>query len=382
MFINYYKICIKGKNIKRIIKDLYRFGISFHSLDLKDDCFYAILDKDNYEMLKNFKTSYKIEVKRLYGLIHLKNIIYKNIFLLLSIFLSFILLLLISNLIFEIEIITDDVKLKEEIINILNDNGMSKYSFVKSYKAVNDIKNKILSSNNKKVEWIEIERSGTKYTVKLEKRIVNSVDDNKTYRHVVAKKNGIIKNIKATSGEIIKKVNDYVSTGDIIISGEIHRGEDVLDNIPADGIIFAETWYKVKVSVPLFYYEKKILSNSDKNISINFIDDKYNFFKNKFKSSDISYKTLYSDFFDLFRINYVKEKETAINDSINTIASENEAIKYAEDKIKDKLTDGEYIISRKKLKTTLNDSTIIVEVFFKVYENISKFKEYSIEKGL
>lgn len=382
MFNNYYKVCIQGKNIRRIIKDLHKFGISFVSLNLKDNYFYAIIDKNNYEILKKFKTSYKIEVKRVYGLIHLKNIIYKNIFLLFFIFLSFVILLFLSNLIFKVEVVTDDIKLKNYILNVLSDNGISKYSFVKSYNFINNIKNKILSSNDKKVEWIEIERNGTKYTIKLEKRIINDIKNKKSYRHVIAKKNGIIKEIKASSGEILKKVNDYVSAGDTIISGEIHKGEDVLDNVPADGIIFAETWYKVKVSIPIFYYEKKILDNENKNILINFIDFKYNLFKRKFENSDISSKNLYSDFFGLFKINYINERETLINDSINTILSENIASKYAREKISEKLTDGEYIISQKKLKTTLNDSTIIVEVFFKIYENISQYKEYSIKKGL
>ena len=42
------------------------------------------------------------------------------------------------------------------------------------------------------------------------------------------------------------------------------------------------------------------------------------------------------------------------------------------------LSENEYIISQKKLKTMVNNSTMIVEVFFKVYENISTYDYYEI----
>ena len=45
------------------------------------------------------------------------------------------------------------------------------------------------------------------------------------------------------------------------------------------------------------------------------------------------------------------------------------------------LSDDEYIISQKKLKTVINNSTIVTEVFFKVYENISSSQYFSIEEG-
>ena len=50
----------------------------------------------------------------------------------------------------------------------------------------------------------------------------------------------------------------------------------------------------------------------------------------------------------------------------------------ARDKIIEQLDTNEYIISQKKLKTTINNSTINVEVFFKVYEDISNYSYYNL----
>lgn len=84
--------------------------------------------------------------------------------------------------------------------------------------------------------------------------------------------------IVAENGEIIKKKNDYVKAGDIIISGEIHKNDEVVDNIPASGSVYAEVWYKVKVEMPISYKEE-LLTGKNKNIlNISFLDYSWNLF--------------------------------------------------------------------------------------------------------
>ena len=56
--------------------------------------------------------------------------------------------------------------------------------------------------------------------------------------------------------------------------------------------------------------------------------------------------------------------------SINEEEALNLALKRSEEKIKNKLSKDEYIISKKVLKKEVNYSKMYVEVFFKVYENI------------
>ena len=78
----------------------------------------------------------------------------------------------------------------------------------------------------------------------------------------------------------------------------------------------------------------------------------------------------------MFTIKYNKEYEINVKDEVNNIISEEFAFKMARKKIEDQLGRGEYIISQKKLKTVINNSTIITEVFFKVYENISSYSYF------
>ena len=381
MFINHVRIKVSGKNINYFIKYLYKKNINFRSLDIHNKYFYADILYSDYKKITSIKTIYDIKIEKVYGFSYLKELLFSNFFFLFSFIFSIFLIYLLSFFIFDIVIFNDDKELVNDIYNYLEQYNIKKNSFRKSYSYISEVKNNIISDTSNNIDWIEIDRVGSKYFIRVEKRIQNDISLDTPIRHVVAKKNGIIKKIYSSKGEVVKKINDYVSKGDVIISGEIHKKDDVLDNVSASGNIYAEVWYNVKVTIPYNYYEKKILNNKNKSISFKFINNNFTIFKNNFFNYNSKSYNIYSDFFDLFSINYNIEQELFINDSLNTITCEAFAVNYAREKLSEQLSKGEYIISQKKLKTIQNDSTILVEVFFKVYEDISEYKVYRIDKG-
>lgn len=382
MFKNYYKIIVSGRNIRRFIKMLYKLDISLVFIDIHDNFFYAKISGDNFEKLKNIKTSYEIKIVKKYGLIFYKEEFKKNIAFILCSCLGFIFVFLLSNIIFSVEIVHDDSNIRNTLIKELNKYNIKKYSLVKSYDYIQKVKKEILKSNQSSIEWMEIERVGTKYLVKLEERIINNSKPLDSFRHIVAKKSGIIKKIVASDGEIIKKINDYVNKDEIIISGNIHKGEDVKDSIAADGKVYAEVWYKVKVSLPINYYEEKLTGNNKYSINFSLLNYNIDIFSDNYLNKSIEKKIIYEDFFDMFTISFNNNKEKIVNESINLITSEKIAMNLAKQKILSKMDKEEYIISQKKLKTVLNNSTINVEIFFKVYENISSYKYFLNDEGL
>ena len=382
MFNNYYKITIKGKDVKRFLKSLYKKGISFINIVIFDNDVTCKVDLNNYKKIMNVKTSYQIEVKKIYGFIYLKKLIKCNLFFIIFLNIGFFYLFFLSHIIFKINIIHDDKNIVSIINNELNNLNIKKYSFIKSYDYIKKAKDTIINNNKDKIEWIEIEKNGCSYNVRLEKRVVNKEQTKYPVRHLIAKRSGIIKKIEAHDGEIVKKINDYVKKGDIIISGEIHKSEDIKDNVSATGEVYAEVWYKVKVSIPFNYYEEKYTGRSLNTFKILFLSNEYNLFNRDFENKKTINNVLFSDFYNMFSINCSKDKEIIILDEINTLANENDAIILARDKIINQLDSNEYIISQKKLKTTINNSTINVEVFFKVYKNISSYVYYEIKEGL
>ena len=382
MLENYYKLEISGKDVKRFIRSLYKMNIYFEYIYFTNGICYVKVNLDNYKKIKNVKTCYNIKVINVYGLKKIEMLLKDNFIFLMFSFIGIILIYFLSNVIFSVNIVHSDIKLRKLIISELEKYDIKKYSFVKDYDYLQNVKKKILEDNKTSIVWLEIERIGTSYEIKVEKRIINDKEEEPNLRHVVAKKSGIIMKIVAENGEIIKKKNDYVKAGDIIISGEIHKNDEVVDNIPASGSVYAEVWYKVKVEMPISYKEE-LLTGKNKNIlNISFLDYSWNLFDfYPYKDKNVKNNLLLSDFFGMFNINYNKESEVIIKDEVNNIISEEFAFKIARKKIEENLKEDEYIISQKKLKTIINNSTIVTEIFFKVYENISSFSYYSIEEG-
>ena len=376
MLNNYYLVRIKGRNLKRFLKFLYRKKIYFINIVNQDDSLFCKLDQNNYKKLIEVKTSYDISLEKVYGYIHLKEIIRKNLIFLIFLTIGLFYLYFLSNIIFKIDIVHDNKEIQQLIKQELDKYGIKKYSFIKNYNYIKKIKERIIENNKNKIEWLEIERIGTRYIVRLERRIKEVIDKKESKRHLVAKKSGIIKKIDGSVGEITKKINDYVSKGDIIISGEIHKGEDIKDNVSASGNIYAEVWYKVKVSLPLYYYDEIITGHKINTLKIKYLKNEYNLFNKMFKNKKSINNPIFTDFYNMFSINYSNDKEVKIKDEINVIDSEVIALNLARDKLLNQLDKDEYIISQKKLKTIINNSTIRVEVFFKVYENISNYLYY------
>ena len=377
MFESFYKIKIEGKDVKRFIRMLYRSGIYFEEISLDRGSAYIKVDKDNYKKLKDVKTSYNIEVIELFGISKFKHLIKTNFIFLIFTALGIFLLYFLSNIIFDVEVIHNDKYIRDLLYSELDKYNIKKFNFVKKYEYVQKVKNEILNNYKNDIEWLEIERVGTLYNIRVDKRIINNIKQDGQNRHVVAKKNGIIMRIVAEKGEIVKKVYDYVRAGDIIISGDIYKNKEVIGQTSASGDVYAEVWYKVKVEMPISYKEEALTGRSKKVINVSFLDKNINIFDiHRYNNSKKEENTILSDFFGMFTIKYNKEYEINIKDEVNNIISEEFAFKMARKKIEDQLGRGEYIISQKKLKTVINNSTIITEVFFKVYENISSYSYF------
>ena len=216
------KIKIEGKNINNYIKRLLKRKINIIRLiPISYKEVHLIIKYQEYQKIIKYKTTYKISIIDTYGTIKIKKNLKKNTILILAIILGLFLIITLSNLIFSIDIIHQDKEIRILLKQELELNGIKKYHFKKSYKELEKIEDKILEKNKDKLEWIEIIESGTKYIVRIEERKVNTEDEIYRYQSIISKKDAIITEIKATQGEKVKNVNDYVKKGDTVISGYI-----------------------------------------------------------------------------------------------------------------------------------------------------------------
>ena len=380
------KISVSGKNIDRFINRLYKNKIEIYNINkVSRNKAIIKINYSDYEKVNKIKTIYGISEINTYGVIKVKKIINKNRFMIIFLLFSLFMIMFLSNIVFNINIVHSS----SEIRNLINDElakyGIQKYSFKKEYDELQKIKDKILKDNKDKLEWLEIENIGTTVRVKCEERIINSEEKVYPYQNIVATKDGIITNIISDSGFIKYEVNDYVKKGDILISGEIYNPSGkFLGLTSAVGEVYAEVWYKVHITYPLMYSSKEYTGNKSNSYDIIFFNKRFSFSKEKFKNSEIKDEVIIKN--NLLPISIVKseKKELKKTDSVNTyetalIEAENKARNTMEERLSGK----EKILSQKTLSFFKKDSTIEADIFFSVAEKISKpveIKEEEIQK--
>ena len=374
--MNLYIIKIEEK----YFKNLLRYHIKIVKIRKKDNYYYLYLDYDNYQKISKLKKIYNFELVDYQGYIKYKLLFKKYFLFLIIFFLGLNLIIFLSNIIFEIDIKTNDLELQELVLEELDKYNIKKYKFVKNYQEKEKIKELILENNKDKLEWLEITRIGSCYVINLEKRIINNFDLDNKPRDIVASKNAILMEIKAKSGSIIKKLNDYVKKGEVVVTGRITHKDEVVDLVKADAIIYGETWYTVHVSYPIAYYDKTYTGKAKKRISLTIFNKKINFFnRDNYLEEEIQEKKiLYHKFLPL-KFSYEKVLEIEKIDSIYTPEEAYvKAFNLAREKMIKALAEDSKILDQKKLKFIINDSTIDMDVFFKVYENITSYQ--SIEE--
>ena len=186
---------IKGPNIERFIKRLKDNNINIINIDYVDKNINILIFLSDLEKVLKLKTVYDIDIVSYKGLFSFKNSILNNKFILISILICFILFYIGTSMIFSIDILTNDKKMKDKLMLELEDLGISKYKFKKDYNTLQIIKKKIKDKYRDSIEWIEIESLGTKYIVRYEERIKNKDNTKSEYRHIIAKRDAVIKSL-------------------------------------------------------------------------------------------------------------------------------------------------------------------------------------------
>ena len=203
--MNDVKILITGKNpdlyIKRYILNKIEYK-SYKQLDRYNVS--IIINYKDYIKLLNIKTLYKISIVKYNGFIKYKHMIKNNLSFFICFILSIISILFLSNVCFDIEIIHNNKNIRNIVKKQLQNNKIKKYHVIPSFDKRKIIVDNIINNNKNDIEWLEIEKKGSKLIVKITERKINKNKNELKIRNIVASKEGIIKKITASQGQIMK----------------------------------------------------------------------------------------------------------------------------------------------------------------------------------
>ncbi len=370
---NRIKLKITGSNIKLFIRELNTNHIDLLRIEypLPKTIYITIRDTD-YEKILLLNTVYELEIIEIYGGIKLKKVLKNNRYIFITLLIGIYILLLLSNVIFGVQVMHSNSKIRALLIDELANRGIKRLAFKKSFDEIQKIEADILNKNKSKIEWLEIKAEGTKYIVRVEERKIEAKKENIKYQHIVARRNGIIKIIDASNGDIVRIVNEYVKKGDILISGAIIRNEKIIKNVKADGKVYAEVWYTTRVEYPLSYREEIKTGKTKQTYAITFLDHRWPLFDfNPFKDKKIKAINLVTLPLVPFKIVREQQEELKI---INEKCTKEEALiranRVARQKMEERLKENEKIISQQNLDVKIQNNKVIANIFFSIYENI------------
>ena len=182
--IKRYRLIVRGKNPSYFVKKLIRNRINIYDLVEKRKYIYVVVDEEGLEKVGKIKTSYKIDIVNRYGLAKFEYLFKKYLVFFICLGIGVIINIVLSRVIFDVEVIHSNPYIREIVYNDLEKYGIRKYNFKVSFLEKEKIVSKILEEEDNDIEWLEIEEVGTKYVVRVEQRKKNK-DSSECIRRIL-----------------------------------------------------------------------------------------------------------------------------------------------------------------------------------------------------
>ncbi|ASN05193.1 sporulation protein YqfD [Virgibacillus necropolis] len=217
----------------------------------------ALLNDDIYTITVTHEKGLPLIVKKLIGRKEL----------LFSIGICLLLVLYLSNIIWDIKINGVPKDIEKKITKQLNSYGIHTGALGFSIDSPSSIQQRLLH-DIPELLWVGIEKKGTTFQIEVVEKTIVKKKEVKGPSNLIATKKGVVSYIYISKGMPKVKVNDYVEPGDVLVSGNISEDKEDPILVEAEGEIIARTWYEVSVTVPLEAEFQELTGEKDKKLYI------------------------------------------------------------------------------------------------------------------
>ncbi len=381
-YINgYIKTEIEGYYIERFINACMKEKIVlWGTLRNKGQVIQAKIGIQDYEKAVEIGKQYgcKLKIKKECGLPFLIERYKKRKIFFILFFIVILAIIILSRFIWNIEVIGCEKINGEEILNLIQEEGL-RVGTLKNNLKTDEIINKIRLKRDD-LAWIGIEVKGTNAIIRVvEAELKPDIIDENSFTNIVATKNAVITSINAQNGTIMVEKGAKVKKGDVLIAGYMEGKYTDKYYVNSNGEVKGEVIYSQSEKIPKKETKKSETGNINKKYAIKFNNFKINFYKrlSKFEKYDtiVSSKKveLFSNFY--LPIELIKYTNYEVQESVveyDKEEAENIGTSRAEEKL-NLLINGEVI--DKKIETTERESSYEVVVTYSVIENIGTKEE-------
>ena len=248
------------------------------------------------------ETKCRVKIKNKKGLPFLFHKYKKRKIFFLFLFFMIMGMAILSNFVWNIEITGNETISKEEILNSLNEEGLT----VGTWKTKVDrqaIVNKMRLVRSD-LAWIGIDIKGTNAIVKIvEADLKPDIIKEEEYCNIIATKAGIITKVNAINGTPLVKEGDVIREGSILVGGWLEGKYTGMRYVHANGEVKAKVWYSQNIKVELNQVIARRKGNHENKYSVKINNFNINFYKtlSKFKKYDTIEETkklkIFSDFY-------------------------------------------------------------------------------------
>lgn len=360
---------ISALNPERILNALWNRNIyTGHVIKLNLTTIRFIIDfsdyKETVDVIKRLKGKFKVVDKS--GGILLFILLKRRISLIIGGILFFVVIYVMSNFIWSIQIDTKNNISPFEIRQQLNEIGI-KPGLKKTDLNVYEIERKMENLNDQ-IMWIRTRIEGSTLKLVIEEKInPPSLEENENPNEVVAKMDGEIQRVYTYSGNAAVKPGDIVKKGDTLILG-VQGREGFEREVKPKGTVIANTFYEKDMEVQI-NGDKLTRSGNKKNemylnvfgkkIYLKKVLDRYKYYDKIEENNGCFNKTIY----------FEKKPEKVNEDKDKAV---NEASRKLEQSLSKTLSNDSKIIDKKITIDKIDENNIMVRVLFTVQQDIAK----------
>ena len=374
----YLEIKVEGYFIEKFINNCLKSNIFLWNIKRKRTtimtCNIGVKDFKNIrKILKQTKCRIKIEKKK--GLPFTFNKYRKRKIFALLIFIILIIIAILSNFVWNIQIEGTEKISKDELIQTLKEEGLSIGKFKPGIET-REIINKVRLDRDD-IAWIGIEITGTNAIVKVvEAEEKPEIVDEDEYCNIVATKDGVVTKIMAQNGTPLVKNGDIIKKGTVLIGGWLEGKYTGTRYVHSNGQVEAKVWYTQKERVYLKETKKEDTGEAQNKYSVNINNFIINFNKrvSKFENYDTIEEAkkikLFSNFYLPIELVKTTYKEYKVVEIAHTLE---EAKTIGIERAKDKLNaqiENTNNITDEQINIKEETNFVDVEVVYEVKENI------------
>jgi len=321
-------------------------------------------DYKEVEMLiKKYKG--KVRIVNTSGIIVLLMKMKRKVSLVIGILIFFIVIYILSNYIWAIDIQTQKNLSPFEIRQQLSSIGI-KPGINKSKIDVDEIEKNMENLNNQ-IMWIRIRVEGSTLKIIIKEKVNPPSTEKALFNQVVAKMDGEVKRVYTNSGNPAVVPGDIVRAGDDLIL-PIQGREGFEQEVKPSGTVIANTFYEKFMEVQISGEKLERTGKKDVDIYLNFFEKKI-YFKKAINGFD-SYDRIEEKNGIFNKTTYFEKKGKNVNlDKDSTVK---EATEKLQESLRKTLSNDAKIIDRKITVEDIKDGKILVKVIFTVEQDIAR----------